>query len=143
MSAEEIRFSAHDVPFRLPNTTRARRWILNAAKTEGFIPDTIQYIWCTDDYLLGINKQYLNHDTLTDVITFDYSDEAQLIQGDIFISIDRIRENARTAGTKIADELNRVMIHGLLHLCGYRDKLPEEKSEMTEKEDYYLSLRDF
>lgn len=141
--AKSVRFTANDVPFRLPKTTEVRRWIIQAIKAEGYSPDNLQYVWCSDSYLHEVNKQYLNHDTFTDVITFDYSDDNICIQGDIFISIDRVRENARMIRSRVRDELHRVMIHGALHLCGYRDKTSSEKSEMTEKEDYYLSLRDF
>lgn len=141
--AKPVRFNAHDVHFRLPKTTEARRWIIEAIKAEGFRIDNLQYVWCSDSYLHDVNKQYLDHDTFTDVITFDYSDDSLNIQGDVFISIDRVRENARLVGNTATDELHRVMIHGALHLCGYRDKTSSERSEMTEKEDYYLSLRDF
>ena len=88
------------------------------------------------------NIEFLNHDTLTDIISFDYT-MGKLISGDIFISIDRVIENAKTFNTDFNDELNRVMIHGILHYCGYKDKTDEDKSLMRSKEDYYLSLRKF
>jgi rRNA maturation RNase YbeY len=139
----KVRFTAHDMPFRLPKTIEVRRWITRALEHEGYIADNLQYVWCTDLHLHEVNRKFLEHDTLTDVITFDYSSDEGIVTGDIFISIERIRENAASIGIRVKDELHRVMIHGVLHLCGYHDKTPSEKSEMTEKEDYYLSLRDF
>ena len=102
---------------------------------------TINYIFCSDDYLLKINKEYLNHDTLTDIITFDNSEEEGKIEADIFISIDRIKENALSLKKDFDQELHRVIIHGLLHLLGYNDKTDDDKAEMRKKEDACLSLR--
>jgi rRNA maturation RNase YbeY len=93
--------------------------------------------------LLQINQQYLDHDTYTDIITFDNSEKEKVIEGDIFISIDRIRENAEKFGTGETDELQRVIIHGALHLLGYKDKTPAAKKSMTSKEDHYLGIRNF
>ena len=100
----------------------------------------INYIFCSDNYLHQINFQYLDHDTFTDIITFDQSDKDQ-IEGDIFISIDRVHENANERNISFVNELHRVMIHGILHLLGYNDKTPKEKQLMREKEDECLSLR--
>ena len=97
----------------------------------------IVYIFCDDDYLLAKNIKYLNHNTLTDVITFDYS-KNKLISGDILISIDRVYENSNIFGVQFLNELQRVMVHGLLHLLGYNDKTEIEEKEIREKEDYYL-----
>jgi probable rRNA maturation factor len=91
--------------------------------------------------LLAVNKQYLQHDTYTDIVTFDNSEQAEVIAGDIFISIDRVQENAAKFGVAEPDELHRVIIHGILHLCGYGDKKKEDKARMTEKEDFYLARR--
>ena len=99
----------------------------------------VSYIFCSDDYLLSLNKEFLNHDTLTDILTFTMSDSPLPVVSEIYISIDRVRDNARDLNIDFLDELNRVMIHGVLHLCGYSDHTPELKEEMTGKEDYYLS----
>ena len=103
----------------------------------------LNFIFCSDSYLLNINQKYLKHDTYTDIITFDNSDLKQEIVGDIFISLDRIRENAKELKVNEKDELHRVMIHGTLHLLGYPDKGKSAKALMTEKEDLYLSKRAF
>lgn len=99
----------------------------------------VSYIFCSDEYLLSLNKEFLNHDTLTDILTFTMSDAPLPIVSEIYISVDRVRENAKELNIDFLDELNRVMIHGVLHLCGYSDHTPKLKKEMTEKEDYYLS----
>ena len=99
----------------------------------------LNYIFCSDKRLLEINKQYLNHDYYTDIITFDLSDSSETT-GEIYISIDRVKDNAKTNGTSFKSELHRVIFHGALHLCGYGDKKPKEKALMTEKENKYLSL---
>lgn len=102
----------------------------------------INIIFCNDDYLLKINEQYLNHDYYTDIITFDYV-ENSLISGDLFISVERVKENAIKFGESIIRELYRVIFHGILHLTGYSDKLDEEKAVMREKENFYLDKVDF
>src|SRR5690606_38906062 len=99
----------------------------------------LSFIFCNDAYLLSINQQYLNHDTYTDIITFDNSEKETIISGDIFISLDRIEENAALFEVTKIHELHRVIIHGVLHLCGYRDEKKGEKILMTEKENFYLS----
>ena len=100
----------------------------------------ISFIFCTDNHLLEKNIQFLDHNTYTDIITFDYC-EADIINGDIFVSVDRVSENANTFGVDFENELDRVIIHGVLHLAGYHDKSKEEANTMREKEDFYLSLR--
>ena len=102
----------------------------------------IAFVFCSDDYLLDINQRFLAHDYYTDVITFDYSIESS-ISGDVFVSIDRVAENAAQVGVSFENELHRVLVHGVLHLLGYKDKTSEEKAVMTDKEDFYLSLRAF
>ena len=97
-------------------------------------------IFCSDPYILDINQRYLQHDYFTDIITFDYC-EGKVLSGDLFISIDTVRENAAEYGASFEEELNRVMVHGLLHLIGYDDHTPAEQQEMRSKEDYYLSIR--
>lgn len=98
----------------------------------------VSFIFCSDEYLLGLNKEFLNHDTLTDILTFNLSDVSLPIISEIYISVERVTENARLFSVSFLDELYRVMIHGILHLCGYSDHTPELKSEMTTKENYYL-----
>ena len=100
----------------------------------------INYIFCSDPYLLEINKQYLGHDYFTDILTFDYS-QKPVVSGDLFISIDTVRENAEYYGATFEEELHRVIVHGLLHLIGYDDHTPEEQKTMREKENYYLDIR--
>lgn len=137
----KIYFFAEDTEFQLKQKTVVRQWLTESAKAEGFKIGEISMIFCSDAYLLEINKQYLNHDTFTDIVTFDNSEEESLLMGDIFISIDRVRENALKFGVNQKDELHRVMIHGILHLCGYGDKGRQEKIRMTAKEDFYLARR--
>ncbi|MGD9929683.1 MAG: rRNA maturation RNase YbeY [Mangrovibacterium sp.] len=114
-----------------------KNWITSTIKEEGKMPGELSFIFCSDPYLLEINKQYLDHDYFTDIITFDYV-EGRMVSGDIFVSVDRVSENADTFQVSFSDELNRILIHGVLHLCGYADKLPQEKKIMTQKEDFYL-----
>ncbi|MCH2214171.1 MAG: rRNA maturation RNase YbeY [Flavobacteriales bacterium] len=117
-------------------------WIVHASKQERVTICALNYIFCSDDYLLDINLGYLNHNYLTDIITFPYQ-EGDVLESDIFISLDRVKENAIELNIAWFHELCRVIIHGFLHLCGYRDKTDEEKFEMRNKEDYYLSLLSF
>jgi len=138
----EVSFQAADADLILSHSENVAHWIVAAIQSEDLEAGPIVFAWCSDAYLHKMNVEYLGHDTFTDVITFDYGQHG-LVSGDIFISIERIGENAQAYGVSFENELHRVMIHGLLHLCGYQDKTPEQKAEMTEKEDYYLSLRDF
>lgn len=138
----EINFFNEEIPFRLNRKRLLRQWISSTAQAENQNILPINFIFCTDEYLLSVNKEYLKHDYYTDIITFDYSDESG-ISGDIYISIDRIRANAKEIRTSSTDELHRVIIHGVLHLLGYKDKSVKDKEIMTQKEDYYLSLRPF
>jgi rRNA maturation RNase YbeY len=138
-----IHFFEEDITFKPKNKTALRQWITNTIKAEGFILKELSYIFCSDAYLLQINQQYLNHDTYTDIVTFDNSEVDGEITGDIFISIDRIRENAAKFKITETDELHRVIIHGALHLLGYTDKTPVTKQKMTQKEDFYLNARTF
>ena len=114
-------------------------WINRVIDSEGFLVGQIDYIFCTDEYLLELNKEYLNHDTLTDIITFDYRD-GKTISGDIFISTDRVRENATKFDVEFSNELKRVMSHGLLHLAGFGDKSEEEKKLMRKKEEEKIKM---
>lgn len=132
-----INFYFEDIETFQLGLPKSRTWIINTIKSEGKIAGEISFIFCSDDYLLEINRQYLNHDYYTDIITFDYV-ENEIISGDIFISIDRVKENASEFKLSFQNELNRIMIHGVLHLIGYKDKEEDEKVLMTTKEDYYL-----
>jgi rRNA maturation RNase YbeY len=106
--------------------------------SENFESGEITIVFCTDDYLLEINKTYLNHDFYTDIITFDYS-ENDLVSGDLFISIDRVKDNAESFSVSFDNELKRVIYHGVLHLCGYKDKTENDEKEMREKENFYMN----
>ena len=133
-----INFFAEDITFNIKQKGLVRNWIRNTILAEKHRLRLLNFIFCSDAYLLNINQQYLNHDTYTDIITFDNSEKDQDILGDIFISLERIRENARKLNVNETDELHRVMIHGTLHLLGYPDKGKSAKALMTEKEDLYL-----
>ncbi len=138
-----IRFFTEDCSVVLKNKAQLRDWFINTALAEGTGIKELNYIFCSDAYLLEMNQSYLKHDTYTDIITFDNSESDMKVLGDIFISTDRIKENAKYFGVTEIDELHRVMIHGLLHLLGYGDKSKTEKAKMTEKENHYLGLRSF
>lgn len=114
-------------------------WINRVIISEGFSVGQIDYIFCSDEYLLELNKEYLNHDTFTDIITFDYTD-GKIISGDIFISTDRVEDNARKFDVEFLNELRRVMSHGVLHLAGFGDKSKEEKKTMREKEEEKIKM---
>ncbi|MDE2393253.1 MAG: rRNA maturation RNase YbeY [Aquirufa sp.] len=132
-----IQFCTEDITFSLKDKLKHKAWLNEVAKQEGKKILELSYVFCSDDYLLQINQEYLNHDTLTDIVTFDNSEDPKKIEGDIFISIDRVKENGEKLGTS-ETELERVMVHGLLHLLGYKDKKKEDKALMTEKEDFYI-----
>ena len=135
-----IFFNSEEIDFNLPNQPVIIDWINSTANQEGQTVQSLNFIFCSDKYLHQINVEYLNHDTYTDVITFPYMENGNPVEGDIFISIDRIKENAENFKTSFENELHRVMIHGTLHLLGYGDKTPDEKLKMTEKENEYLQL---
>ncbi len=143
MTRTKISFFSEEIPFSLKLKTSIRSWINDTISSEGKKAGELNIIFCNDDYLLNINNQYLNHNTYTDIITFDNSEDKDIIEGDIFISIDRIRENASNFKTSEKDELHRVIIHGILHLLGYKDKNKADKDLMTQKEDWYLNKREF
>ncbi len=133
-----IDYHSEDIDFRLKEPEVISEWITNTIYKENKELANLNFIFCSDIYLHQINLQYLNHDTLTDVITFPYSKTT--VEGDIFISIDRIKENAKQFTVTFQHELCRVMVHGVLHLIGYGDKSPDDKLLMTSKENEYLSL---
>ena len=135
-------FFNYQKPIKLDKPEELKHWINEVIVCENYKLGEINYIFCTDEYLSDINVKYLKHNTLTDIISFDYS-IGHLLSGEIYISIDRIKENAKLYNSTMIDELHRVMIHGVLHYCGYPDKTKEEKVLMRRKEDYYLSLRAF
>jgi len=124
----------YETNFNLENEETIKKWILNCVEKEGFELGEINYIFCDDNYLHKINVEFLQHDTLTDIISFDYT-LGKLIGGDIFISIERVTENAKDFKVSFDKELQRVLIHGVLHYMGYKDKTDEEKQEMRNKED--------
>ncbi len=132
-----VNFHFEDVELDLPEEQKISDWLLAAAENEGKNLAEITYIFCSDDFLLNMNREYLQHDYFTDVITFPYSETE--IQGDIFISTDRVAENAKEIGVSFQHELCRVMIHGLLHLAGYVDTTADLREKMSKKEDFYLS----
>lgn len=123
--------------FTLKNRKELKRFILQTFKTENTHLHTLQYIFCSDADLLAINKQYLKHDYYTDIITFNLGTNNN-IEGEIYISVERVKENAQCLNTSFKEELHRVIFHGVLHLCGYKDKLKREKNEMRLKEDRLL-----
>lgn len=133
-----IYFFTQNTTLPLRDRTRLKAFLARLAKKEGKSLGSLNYIFCTDKALLDINRQYLKHDFYTDIITFDLSESPSTLSGEIYISIDRVRDNAKTLGVSVKEELHRVIFHGLLHLCGYRDKKPGEIKEMRAKEGYYL-----
>lgn len=133
-----ISFTTADFSFNLKNKIKIRNWVKTILEAEGKKTGDITYIFCSDNYLGDMNEKYLKHHTLTDIITFDYSESGKQ-SGDIFISIERVKENAGSFNTTFVRELGRVMAHGVLHLAGFKDKTPGEKKQMREKEDFYLA----
>ena len=133
-----IQYIAEEVELPIFEKRNISRWIKETAAVYGKKVGEIAYIFCSDARILEVNKQYLNHDYYTDIITFDYS-EANIISGDIFISIDTVKSNANEFGVTYDAEILRIMIHGILHLCGQGDKTPELRLEMTRKEDLAIS----
>lgn len=134
-----VAFYFEDTDFKLRHKTRIKEWLRLVAESEVFTLGNISVIFCSDNYILDINQKYLQHDYFTDIITFDYS-EGGRISGDLFISVDSVRENSVEYGTAFEDELHRVIVHGILHLIGYDDHTEDEIKTMRSKEDYYLSL---
>jgi len=134
-----IHFIEEDRKIELEKRTKVKEWLKMAANKEGKTLGVVNYVFCSDEYLLGINKQFLGRDYLTDVISFQDEDSAK-VSGDIIMSIDRIRENSAEMHISFDEELRRIMIHGLLHLFGYDDLNYQDKVTMTAREDFYLSL---
>lgn len=137
-----IQFNSQNIKFVLKNKQAIKKWIENAIEGERKILGQINYVFLSDDDLLKINIEFLNHNTYTDIITFDYN-EGKKLNADIFISIDRVEENAEKFKTSFHDELHRVIIHGILHLCGYKDKTKQHAAKMRQKEAHWLKKRSF
>ena len=135
-----VSYFTEDIKFNFKEKRLTSRWLKFVAESEAKRLDDISVIFCSDNYILDVNIKYLKHDYFTDIITFDYC-EGNLLSGDLFISIDSVRENASFYGTEFSDELNRVIVHGLLHLIGYDDHTDEDIAMMRAKENYYLSQR--
>ena len=135
-----IRYFQEDTRFDLKQKMQNNRWLKMVAGSEMRRIGAVNIIFCSDNYILDVNMRYLQHDYFTDIITFDYC-EKDILSGDLFISIDSVRENALFYGVPFADELDRVMVHGLLHLIGYDDHTEEQIREMRAKEDYYLQMK--
>ncbi len=133
-----VHFHFEDITLPLRNRNKLKEYILQRVDNEGLKVDRLSYIFCTDDYLLALNKNYLQHDTYTDILTFDLSEASQKIAAEIYISGERVRENAATFETSFAEELHRVIFHGALHLCGYNDHSEKEKKVMRKKENDWL-----
>ena len=136
-----ISYYFQDTDFKFRDRHRTNEWLKLAAESEIRRIGNISIIFCSDNYVLDINQKYLQHDYFTDIITFDYC-EGDRLSGDLFISVDSVRENSVEFGTEFKDELNRVIIHGLLHLVGYDDHTEKDIKLMRSKENYYLSLRE-
>lgn len=132
-----LTFHTEEINFRLNNEDEIGRTIEKLIVLEGFEPGDINIIFCSDNYLLEVNREYLKHDYFTDIITFSYNED-RMISGDLFISIDRVTENAETVKALFNNELKRVIVHGILHLVGYNDKTNNEISQMRSREDFYL-----
>ena len=135
-----INFFPEGVKFDLKEKRKIRHWIIQAIENEKHKLGALNFIFTSDDILFELNQQYLGHTTLTDIITFDLSETRHKLEGDIYISIDRARENAGNFKEPLNREIKRLIIHGVLHLAGYKDKTKAEKAGMHSKEEYYLSL---
>lgn len=133
-----VRFNYQIEHFKLKNVLLHKTFLASVMTQEQIEFSEIQYIFCTDNYLLQLNKRYLKHDTYTDILTFSMALPSEPIVSEIYISIERVKQNARSMNVTFDEELSRVMIHGLLHLCGYNDATDTEKIEMRKKEDFYL-----
>ena len=135
-----INFFQEETAFQLSKKLLRKKWLKLIAKEENYTIQDLNYIFCSDEYLYNINVEYLNHHTYTDIITFDNSESEKEIEGDIFISIDRVQENSEKLQVPLEDELSRVISHGLFHLMGYKDKKKEEAKKMRNKEKFAIKL---
>ncbi len=139
-----IRYANDDCAYRLPLKRLTTRWLETVARAEGYEVDEVTYIFCSARRLLEMNRQFLGHDYYTDVITFEYGDRRRTgcVAGDVFIDVETVRDNARQYGTTALREMRRVVAHGMLHLCGQKDKTPRTEATMHRKEEKYLALLD-
>lgn len=129
----------YETDFELENEAQYEDWISRIIESEGFDEGEINYIFCDDEYLHKINVEYLDHDTLTDIISFDYT-VGNVLQGDIFVSVERVQDNAKDFNVSFEEELKRVLSHGVLHYCGYKDKSPEDEALMRSKEEEKMQM---
>lgn len=136
----EIYFFNEQVSFHLTDKKKIRGWVIQTIENEEYRPGVLNIIFTNDDILVKLNQEYLKHFTLTDIITFNLSDSKDIVEGDIYISVERARENAKAYGESFQREVRRLIIHGVLHLLGYKDKTKAERDEMRAREEYYLSL---
>lgn len=138
----KVGYYNEDCTYRLPQKRRTTAWLREVAAAEGYVLGDVNYIFCSARRLLEMNRQFLGHDYFTDVITFDYSDRrgTRTVSGDIFIDVETVADNARLYSATRLDEMRRVVVHGLLHLCGQRDKTPRTNAQMHRKEDKYLKF---
>jgi probable rRNA maturation factor len=134
-----ISFNKADANATLANRVALKSFIEKRVKKEGYTLDSLTYVFCSDKYLLKINKDFLSHDYYTDIISFDLSEVPGQLIGEVYISVDRVKDNAKTHGTSLKEELHRVIFHGALHFCGYKDKKPKDAKKMRQMEDAWLS----
>ena len=139
-SINRIQFHFLTPSFTFPNRTKLKQFLMALFKTEGKRLDALNYIFCTDEYLLDLNQTHLNHNTYTDIITFELSGEGEPLLSDVYISVDRVKENAQMFHSPFQRELHRVIFHGALHLCGYKDKNKKQSQQMRNMEEHYLRL---
>lgn len=135
-----IRYFTENLNFKYKNRRLNNSWLNSVIRAEDKVPGDINIIFCSDDYILDVNKKFLSHDYYTDIITFDYC-QADIVSGDLFISIDSVRDNAKHFNVEFDEELHRVIVHGVLHLIGYDDHCDEDIVQMRSKENHYLQLR--
>lgn len=137
-----VRYYTDDCSYRLPDKRLTAQWLREVAAAEGYALGDVNYIFCSSRRLLEMNRQFLGHDYFTDVITFDYSDrkETKIVSGDVFIDVETVADNARQYGATRLQEMRRVVVHGVLHLCGQKDKTPRANAQMHRKEDKYLKF---
>ena len=136
-----VHYHTDDCRYRLPEKRRTSAWLTQVAAEEGYRLGEVNYIFCSAEHLLEMNRQFLGHDYFTDVITFDYSDRKveKVVAGDVFIDVETVADNARIYGATKLQEMRRILAHGLLHLCGQKDKTPTAERQMHRKEDKYLA----
>jgi rRNA maturation RNase YbeY len=134
-----VRFSGTDTTWTCRNKRKIQQWLLHVIEAHGKQLGELEVVFCSDNYLLELNRSSLNHNYFTDIITFDYC-AGDLVSGDLFVSVDRVRENAKAERVSIQNELKRVLVHGVLHLCGWHDATPEEKAAMRHQEDRWITV---